>query len=46
MEKKKGPKKELENSKVRIKSYDWKIDYYNTSDIGYPENDTYLSENK
>jgi hypothetical protein len=46
MEKKKRPKKELKNLKEKSKSYDWKIDYSNTSDIGYPENDTYLSENK
>ena len=45
MEKKKNPKKELKNLKEKSKPLDWKINYSNTSDIGYPEKDTYLSEN-
>jgi len=44
MEKKKNPKKVLKNLKEKSKSLDWKIDYSNTSDIGYPDKDIYLSE--
>jgi hypothetical protein len=44
MEKKKDPKKELKNLKEKTKFNNWKIDYSNTSDIGYPEKDIYLSE--
>jgi hypothetical protein len=44
MEKKKDPKKDLKNLKEKSKSLDWKINYSNTSDIGYPYEETYLSK--
>jgi|VirMetMinimDraft_7_1064189.scaffolds.fasta_scaffold04790_4 hypothetical protein len=44
MEKKKDPKKELKNLKEKTSLLYWKVDYYNTSDIGYPDEETYLSK--
>ncbi len=46
MEKKEDPKKVLKSLKEKIDSEKWELDYNNTSDIGYPEKDTYLSSNK
>ena len=44
MEKKENPKKKLKNSKEKIDLRYWKIDYRNTSDIGYPNEEDYLSK--
>ena len=44
MEKKENPKKKLKNSKEKIDLIYWNIDYRNNSDIGYPNEEDYLSE--
>tara|TARA_Y100000389_G_C16967324_1_gene273981 strand:+ start:77 stop:217 length:141 start_codon:yes stop_codon:yes gene_type:complete len=45
MEKREDPKKESKNLKEKSRLDNWRIDYSNTSDIGYPEKDNNLSEN-